>query len=159
VSGSIRTVTGNPAMGVGNRVEGTISSKTTVTDSFRLVNPRNQQEENFAVQDYHVQLFENQLVSVAWAIPENRTSGPVFLVINHTTSNEIFTSKADLWEVFHPGFKRAPFWRRLTFLTFPLNWVLVIIWEILVDIQIKRFRQSGTQPLVEALNRKAAEFS
>jgi hypothetical protein len=159
VSGSIRTVMGNPAVGVGNQVVGTISSKTTVTDSLRLVDPRNQREGNFTVQNYDLQLWEGQLVSVAWAIPENLTSGPVFLVVNHTASNEIFTSRADLWEVAYPRYRRLMNWGIFTWLPFPLNWALVILWAILMNVQTKRFRQSGILPLVEALNRKAKELT
>jgi len=82
VSGSVYTV--------GNNVQGGVSSATTVTDSFRLVDTRNKQESNFRLQDYGVELWENQIASVAWAIPKGKKEGPYFAVINHTTGDRFF---------------------------------------------------------------------
>jgi hypothetical protein len=157
VSGSISTA--------GNRVQGSISSKTTVTNNFRLVDPRNKEEQNFQLLNWDVRLFENQLVSVARAIRKNRNGGPVFLVVNHSTGE--YSVPNTVW------------WNKFTILDtlFVLITEIIavpcfmysiiigtiiafapMIWIISVKIQVKRF-SSGVQPLVEALNRKAGEFA
>jgi hypothetical protein len=149
VTGSIRTV--------GNAVQGGISSKTTVTDSFWLVNPRNQQERNFQVQDIGVPVFKDQLVSVAWIIQRHRTE-LVFIVVNHT-SNQIGTNRVAAWNIADPRWKRVLSLYLITWIPFPPYWILVLFWAILINIQTRRFVRSGIEPLVEALNRKAEEFS
>jgi hypothetical protein len=149
VTGSIRPV--------GNTVQGGISSTTTVTDTFRLVNPRNQQEQNFQLRNWDVQLWDDQLVSVAWAIRKHRKEGPYFIVLNHTTCEHLI--KKDIVRQFA---KRSSLLWTLTAITcilFPIFWLLAIVWAVAIKIKVSRFMSSGIQPLLEFLNQKAKEFS
>jgi hypothetical protein len=153
VSGSISTA--------GNRVQGNVSSHTTLDQTFRLVDPRNQQEHNFQLRNWDVQLFENQLVSVAWANRKHRNDGPVFIVVNHTTGEHFLKKNVMLVIItkWNPSLQSVVLIRNIIlFIAIPPVLLLDIFWQILIRIQAKRFISSGVQPLVKALNQKAKEF-
>jgi hypothetical protein len=149
VSGSISTV--------GNSVQGGISSSTTVIDTYRLVDPRNQQEQNFRLRNSDVQLWENQLVSVVRAIRKHQEYGDYFILVNHTTGEQIIRNGV----VYEIVCLRSLFWTLSFFICIfiPPVWLLAIIWGILIENQKKRIMKSGIQPLIETLNQKAKKLS
>jgi len=157
VSGKVHTIV-SASSTVGNTVEGSVSSKTTVTDSFRLVDTRNKQESNFQLQDYNVQLWENQLVSVAWAISKGKTEGPYFAVVNHSTGDRFF-KRQDLWKIAQPGFGgclASMYIVPSIFLAF--NFIALMVLAAATQAQLSRFKSSGIGPLVEVLNQRAKEL-
>jgi len=139
---------------VGNQVQGGTTSTTNVINTFRLVNRRNQREQNFELRNWDIQLWDDQLVSVAWAIRKGRTNGPYFIVVNHTTGQYFLENS-----VVRKIVKRPSLFWSLSFvicIVIPPVWLLGIFWEILISVQSKRFIRSGVQPLVKALNQNAA---
>jgi hypothetical protein len=151
VSGSVYTV--------GNNVQGGVSSATSVTDSFRLVDTRNKQESNFRLQDYGVELWENQIASVAWAIPKGKKEGPYFAVINHTTGDRFF-KRDDLLKIVQPGGLSgwlSGIWLIPSIFLF-FNFIVILVWAAATEAQISRFKSSGIDPLVEVLNQRAKEL-
>ncbi|HEY5043029.1 MAG TPA: hypothetical protein VIK53_13615 [Verrucomicrobiae bacterium] len=149
VSGSISTV--------GNTVQGGISSSTTVIDTYRLVDPRNQQEQNFRLRNSDVQLWENQLVSVVRAIRKHQENGDYFILVNHTTGEQFIRNDV----VYDIVKLHSLFWTLSFFICIliPPVWLLAIIWGILIENKTKRFMKSGIQPLVETLNQRAKKLS
>jgi len=137
--------------------QSSVSSTISVTDSFRLVDPRNKQEQNFQLRNWDVPLWEDQLVSVAWAIRLHRNEGPIFILVNHTTGEHFLKNNVVMEIAKRPSL----FWTLSFFICIfiPPVWLLAIIWGILIGIQTKRFMSSGVQPLVKALNQKAKKFS
>jgi hypothetical protein len=121
------------------------------------VDPRTREERNFQLGNWGVQLFDDQLGSVAWAIRKHQKEGPYFMIVNHTTG-ERFIRDDVVRE-----FAKLPssFWtlNSIICIVIPPVWLLRIIWGILIGIQTKRFIESGVQPLVQALNQKAKKFS
>jgi hypothetical protein len=118
------------------------------------VNRRNQREQNFELRNWDIQLWEDQLVSVAWAIRKGRANGAYFIVVNHTTGERFLKNSAVRQIAKRPSL----FWT-LSFIiciVIPPVWLLGIFWQILISIQTKRFIRSGVQPLVKALNQNAA---
>ncbi len=157
VSGEVHTVVGMPSTG-GNRVEGSVSSRTTVTDSFRLVDTRNKQESNFELRDYNVQLWENQLVSVAWAVPKGKKEGPYFVVVNHSSGDRFF-KRGDWWKIAQPGMNgclASIYLLPSIFLAF--NFIAIMVLAAATEAQLSRFKSSGIQPLIEVLNQRAKEL-
>jgi hypothetical protein len=109
---------------------------------------------NVELRNWDIQLWDDQLVSVAWAIRKRRTYGPYFIVVNHTTGQH-FLKNAVVREIV----KRPSLFWSLSFIiciVIPPVWLLGIFWQILISIQTKRFIRSGVQPLVKALNQNAA---
>lgn len=156
VSGQVHTISGMPSTG-GNRVEGSVSSTTTVTDSFRLVDTRTKEESNFRLQDYNVALWENQLVSVAWAFREGEKEGTYFVVVNHTTGDQFF-KREDLGKILQPvgGCLSQSILLPNIFLAF--NFIVILILAAKAETQLSRFKRSGIQPLVKVLNQRAKEL-
>jgi hypothetical protein len=154
VSGSVYTV--------GNSVQGSVSSATSVTDSFRLVDTRTREESNFRLHDYDVELWENQLVSVAWAIPKGKKEGPYIAVVNHTTG-DVFFKRGDLTKIAWQG-SSGCLSRCLQAIYFipsillAVNFIAFLVMLAKTETQISRFKSSGIAPLVEVLNRRAKEL-
>jgi hypothetical protein len=151
VSGSIQTSSGGT-------VTGNISSATRVTDAFRLVNPKTQQESNFQLSGYHLQVWEHQLVSVAWVIRKGKESGPHFVVINHTTGDQ-FSNDRVLWRIFYPHADLAFVLMVLLCLPFPFVLLLSFAWGFAMRAEFARLMRTGIQPLREFLNQKARELA
>ena len=146
ISGGIKTVDGD--------VTGSIHSTTTVIDKFRLVNPQTRQEENFQLTNYQVQVYDDQFVSVAWAIRKGKQRGRYFLVVNHTTHQQFFGT-SDIREI---SSRTSALWFLIA-LPFPPVWLLAVLRGIIINIQVSRFQRSGVQPLVHALNQKAKSLA
>jgi hypothetical protein len=161
VTSSIHTVAGNPSLGIPSRVEGGVSSTNTRIDAFRLVNPKTQREENIEMVNWGFKIWEDQLVSVAWAIREGQERGPYFIAVNHTTQEQYVMKSAVL------DIAKNRSWFRILFLIasfvlFPsLAFVIVffIIWRVFIGIKVSAFMKSGCEPLVQFLNRKAEVLS
>jgi len=124
--------------------------------TFRLVDSRIREERNFQLGNWGVQLFDDQLVSVVWAIRKHRKEGPYFMIVNHTTGERFIRNDVVMEIAKRPSL----FWTLSYFICFviPPVWLLAIIWGILIGNQTERFKKSGVQPLVENLNQKAKKL-
>jgi len=136
--------------------QGGYKATAMVINSFRLVNPRNQQEQNFQLHHWDAQLWDNQLVSVAWAIREHRKEGPCFIIVNHTTG-EHFIRRDIVLKIAKQGSALWTLSALACICFFPVL-LLVLIWRIIVGIKVSGFMSSGVQPLVQTLNQKAKKF-
>jgi hypothetical protein len=128
-----------------------------VTNSFRLVNSRNKREQDFKLGNWDVPLWEDQLVSVAWAIRKGQTNGPYFIVVNHTTGGQ--SIKEDV--VLQFARQSSLLWTLISMpsVLFPPVWLLWIVRGVILDKKVSQFMSSGVQPLVQALNWKAKDIS
>lgn len=136
--------------------QGGFKATAMVINSFRLVNPRNQHEQNFQLHHWDAQLWDNQLVSVAWAIREHQKEGPCFIIVNHTTG-EHFIRRDIVLKIAKQGSALWTLSALACICFFPVL-LLVLIWRIIVGIKVSGFMSSGVQPLVQTLNQKAKKF-
>jgi hypothetical protein len=138
---------------------GTITSHTTVTNSFRLVNSQTRQEQNFQLTNMHVQVYDGQTVSVVSVIAKGKGAGDCLFVMNHTTGGRWFNEKP-LRKLFRVG--NPVLFVLYAFVGMAWNvvaWVLFWIWAVRYLRRVERFKTSGVLPFVGTLNQAAASLA
>lgn len=75
--------------GYGGSAPVTITSATVVHDQIFLVD-KTGQEHAFQLQGFNVACRESNQLSVIWAIPNGKQSGPYIIAYNHTTGNAFY---------------------------------------------------------------------
>jgi hypothetical protein len=127
-------------------VHGSTSSSVVVTDSFMLTDALGDVRD-FEVANFHAQVGDGQLVSVAWVVHGHAKKGTFFLVYNHKTKRSFFNDKTIRRAITFPF--PTLYVAALTLMVLPLA---VMVPFGLVDIwQVRQFKKSGVQPLLDAL--------
>lgn len=138
---------------------GTITSHTIVTNEFRLVNPENHEERNFQVRDMNISLWDDQLVSVAWANPGGESSGKYLVAFNHSTGQAFFND-SDVKLVL---LKRPLGGLMMVYIFFDIwnlwQLVLMAVYARMLNSRVKAFERTGVNPLLTSLSRTADRLS
>ncbi len=137
---------------------GLVSSHTTVTNSFRLVDPQTHQGQNIQVQQMHLQLYEGQVASVVWVFLKGKKSGRCLMVVNHT-SGQTFFDPETIRRVHGLGGPVAFALYAIVNCWNVIAWVLVALWLRRFVKRKNTFMSSGVDPLVRSLNETAARLT
>ncbi len=156
VSGTITPTNLDSGMSGGS---GTITSRTIVTNEFRLVNPENHEERNFQVRDMNISLWDDQLVSVVWANPGGESSGKYLVAFNHSTGQAFF-NETDIKLVL---LERPLGGLMMVYIIFDIwnlwQLVLMVVYARMLNSRVKAFERSGVKPLLTALGKTADRLS
>jgi hypothetical protein len=153
------TVTGTVS-GTSGSLVGGVTSRTTVTNSFRLVNPETGEEQNFQVTEMRAQIWDGQMVSVAWAIRQGKSSGPYLVVFNHSTKQSFFSDTQLRLVYMKKPLGVGPVLYGFFFLIWNVvGIVLLLTWSFTLSRRVKRFKRSGVTPLLGTLNATSQRLS
>ena len=130
-------------------VSGSVWTTHTTIDQF-FVTAIDGTTDSFQLRDFDVAIADGNVVSLA-AVSRGKRSNVVFLVHNHTTGRTYFNDKA-LRSITFPWNKYYVALLTVLVLTFPVLCFFgaVEMW------QIRRFKASGFEPLVQALDAAAS---
>jgi hypothetical protein len=119
-----------------------VRSSTSIHNDIFLQG-RDGKEHHFALTDFNVACREGNELTVLWAIKPGQGSGPYFLVVNRTTSEQFWASDSDLFKAFfRKWYHRSPIVILVVFVLiiwgFAGGWILSIILFVVYFIIILR---------------------
>jgi hypothetical protein len=154
VSGGVSS-TISASGGVGS-VTGRIRSTTTTHDQLMITDATGG-EHAIQVNGFHLAVANNQLVSAVWAVRKGKKSGAYFLVVNHDTKGRFFKDQAlDDIIINHKITGNILIIAAVLFL--PFAFILTLVWAVTYRMQRSRFKKSGVNPLIKALETTAARM-
>jgi hypothetical protein len=105
-SSTTTQVSGGGSNYAGDRVN-PVRSSTTVRNDIFLAD-RDGKEHHYSLTNFNVACREGHELSVLWAIRQGKQNGPYFLVVNHTTSEQFWSSDASLFKAFFQKWYHSP---------------------------------------------------
>jgi hypothetical protein len=164
----VRTVTGRVA---GAKTYTTTSTRTTYTDSqyhdgydrhvnvsssvhntLLLVDAAGQQH-SLTVTNFGVEVWDGQIVSVAWAVKGSKNI--LFAVLNHSTRCEFTKRWGCIDRVAIPRVGLATFWGIVSAITL-IGIIPIVAWGVAVRLQLRHFVNKGLRPLWASTGAAAA---
>jgi hypothetical protein len=140
------------ADGLVTDVNSSITTEVVVTDQFFLTGADGRAR-SFQLTGFGAAIGQGHLVSVAWVAYRLRTSEPHFMIHDHTTGETFFHERA-LRAI---SFPYPPLYVALLILMI-LPLPALIVFGVLPEWQVGRFRRRGVRPLLDALNARAGRF-
>jgi hypothetical protein len=164
----IRTVTGRVA---GANTYTTTTTRTTYTESqyhdgwdrhvsvssslhntLLLVDAAGQQH-SYTMTDFGVEAWNNQIVSVCWAVKGRKSV--LFAVLNHSTRRQFTKRWHCIDRVAIPRTGLATFWAIVSAFTL-IGIIPVVAWAVTLRLQLRRFINNGIDPLWASTNADAS---
>jgi len=128
-------------------VSGKVRSRKTVLDQF-FVTDASGNDTSIQLTNFNVAVADGHTVTAAWGIRKGKKSGKYFMVANHSTGQRFFNDDA----LFRIAAGHVVLGNVQTFLSifFVAAWPFFAIYAVTYRLQLRRFRRSGVQPLIDA---------
>jgi hypothetical protein len=135
------------------RVQGSISSSTTIRDNFFLTSAAGSVQP-FQLTDFDVLIGDGHVVSVVSTVRRFRSSGPCIIVRDHTTQQTYFCTKAIRKSLTFPF---PPIYVALLILMI-LPLPVIVFFGLTAWAQEGLFKRNGATPLLASLDAAAREL-
>ena len=132
-----------------------VNTSTSVHNTLLLADAAGQQH-SFTVTDFGVEVWENQIVSVCWAVRGNKSL--IFAVLNHSTRRHWVKRWHCLDKVAVPRVGFATFWAIVSCITL-IGIIPALVWAVGLRRQLRRFINKGIGPVWTSTGAAAAAMA